>query len=170
MKIALAGQMGSGKSSVAKELEKRGFYLLNYKELIKEEVAKAMAAVGVRVTSEEALEKIHTDKEFYRPLLIAWADTTGWSDASRLETFLKELDKENIVLDNVRLLVQAEMVRVNGFIVIKLQGGNASDFLHEHDLDQFNFDAEIAWEDTVEQKVDKIIQVATELMTHTSLQ
>jgi len=155
MKIALAGNIGSGKSTIAKEFEKRGYYLLNYAELIKEEVAKALVLTNAEI-EQDVLDKIHKEKEFYRPLLIAWADTTGWSTGERLRKILPTINKENIVMDNVRFLKQAEIVKNSGFKISKLEGGDRNDI---PELANFHFDAEIPWMGSVEERMEYILKL-----------
>lgn len=156
MKIAVSGYIDSGKSTIAREFEKKGFYLLNYTEQIKDEVAKAMAAVGVAKTREAASEEIHGEIEFYRPLLIAWADACGWSDGSRLKLLLPEVYQEHIVLDNIRFLAQANIVKEAGFVTVRLEGGRKTDLPSERDLDSYKFDITVPWMDTVEERMDYI--------------
>ena len=163
MKIALAGHVGSGKSTIAEELSNKGFYLLSYTELIKEEVADAMVAVGVTKDEKEALNNIHKDKEFYRPLLISWADATGWSTGERLKKILPVLTEENIVLDNVRFLKQAEIVKEVGFKLIKLEGGESIGEAYDEEFANYQFDAVIPWMENVEKRVEYILQVLDEL-------
>lgn len=157
MKIALAGNVGSGKSTIAEHLQNKGFYLLNYTELIKEEVADAMVAVGVFTTTKEALDNIHKDKEFFRPLLIAWADTTGWSTGERLKKILEHLNIENIVLDNVRFHSQAEIVNEYGFKIIKLEGGESIGEAYDKEFANYQFDAVIPWMENLDERVKLIL-------------
>ena len=159
MKIALAGNVGSGKSTIAEYLSNNGFYLLNYTELIKEEVAQAMAAVGVIQDAQEALDKIHKDKEFYRSLLISWADATGWSTGERLRKILPNLTEENIVLDNIRFLKQAEIVKEAEFITLKLEGGQSIGEAYDKEFENYQFDAVIPWMERVEERVKYIIDI-----------
>ena len=156
VRVALAGNIGSGKSTVAKELSTEGFFLLNYTELIKEEVAKAMVSVGVFTTIEDALEQIKLKKEFYRPLLVAWADTCGWSDGKQLENFLKEMQEKAVVLDNLRYLAQADIVKRHGFLVFKLEGGNRMDI---PELINFHFDATIPWMESLEKRMKYVMHL-----------
>lgn len=158
MKIALAGNVGSGKSTIAEQLSNRGFYLLSYTELIKEEVASAMAATGVTQDEKEALDSIHKDKEFYRRLLISWADATGWSTGERLKRILPVMTEENIVLDNIRFLKQAEIVKKFGFIVVKLEGGESIGEAYDEEFRDYQFDAIIPWMENIEKRVEYILQ------------
>lgn len=157
MKIALAGNVGSGKSTIAEHLQNKGFYLLNYTELIKEEVARAMTAVDVTQDERDALDKIHKDKEFYRPLLIAWADATGWSTGERLKKILEHLNIENIVLDNVRFHSQAEIVNEYGFKIIKLEGGESIGEAYDKEFADYAFDSVIPWMGNVDERVKLIL-------------
>lgn len=163
MKIALAGNVGSGKSTIAEELSTKGFYLLSYTELIKEEVADAMAAVGVTTDAKEALDNIHKDKEFYRRLLISWADATGWSTGERLKIFLPVLTEEHIVLDNLRFLKQAEIVKQFGFVTVQLEGGESIGEAYDDEFRDYHFDAVIPWMDNVEERVEYILQVVPKI-------
>ena len=159
MKIALAGNVGSGKSTIAERLSNNGFYLLNYTELIKEEVADAMAAVGVTKDAQQALDLIHREKEFYRSLLISWADATGWSTGERLKKILPNLQEENIVLDNIRFLRQAEIVKEYGFKVIKLEGGQSIGEAYDEEFKDYSFDAVVPWKENVEERVKYILNL-----------
>lgn len=160
MKIALCGNIGSGKSTVASELSQKDYYLLSYTELIKNEVARAMTATQVTASEKEALEKIHTQKEFYRPLLVAWADTCGWSDGKQLTKILPTLSAENIVMDNIRFLAQAHIVKQNGFLIFKLSGGDRMDI---PELADFPFDAVIPWMENVEERIQYILDYLKKL-------
>lgn len=163
LKIALSGNIGSGKSTIAKEFEKKEYYLLSYTQRIKEEVASAMQATGVVESKEEALRKFQEHKELYRPLLISWADCCGWSDGSRLKGFLQNLDKENVVLDNLRYIAQANIVKQAGFITIRLEGGNRVDVPSERSLDNYPFDLTIPWMENVGKRIEYILQLLPNL-------
>ena len=159
MKIALAGNVNSGKSTIAEGLSNRGFYLLSYTELIKEEVARAMAATGVTLDEKEALNKIHKDKEFYRRLLIAWADATGWSTGERLENLLNNLHEENVVMDNIRFLRQAEIMKQGGFKIVQLEGGESIGEAYDDEFKDYQFDAVIPWMENIEERVEYILNL-----------
>ena len=159
MRIALAGNVESGKSTIALELQKRGYHFLNYTELIKKEVANALADVGVTSTFEEALEKLHTEKDFYRPLLIAWADTTGWSSGERLKVLLESLQTGDVVLDNIRFLKQADIVKAAGFLILKLEGGKSVGEAYDKEFATYQFDGVIPWMENVEKRVEYILQL-----------
>lgn len=163
MRIALAGNVESGKSTIAQELQKRGYHFLNYTELIKKEVANAMADVGVTSTFEEALDKLHNEKEFYRPLLIAWADTTGWSTGERLKGLLDSLQTDDVVLDNIRFLRQAEIVKAAGFFVLKLDGGKSIGEAYDKEFENYHFDAEIPWMENVQKRIEYILTIIPQL-------
>lgn len=156
MRVALSGNIGSGKTSISSEFEKRGYYLLNYAELIKQEVAKGMACLKVTSSQQEALEKIKSQKEFYRPLLVAWADCCGFSDGEKLKKILLTLKDENIVMDNIRFLKQAEIVKKYGFVILKLEGGDRNDI---PELANFHFDAVIPWMESVEKRMKYILKL-----------
>jgi adenylate kinase family enzyme len=163
MRIALAGNVESGKSTIAAQLQKRGYHFLNYTELIKKELANAMADVGVTSTFEEALEKLHKEKEFYRPLLIAWADTTGWSTGDRLKGLLDSLQTGDVVLDNIRFLRQAEIVKAAGFIILKLEGGKSVGEAYDKEFEHYHFDAVIPWMENVEKRIEYILAIIPQL-------
>ena len=159
MRIALAGNVESGKSTVALELQKHEYHFLNYTELIKKELANAMADVGVTNSFEDALGKLHNEKEFYRPLLIAWADTTGWSTGERLKILLDSLQTGDVVLDNIRFLKQAEIVKSAGFLILKLEGGKSVGEAYDKEFENYQFDAVIPWMENVEGRVTYILNL-----------
>ena len=117
-KIALHGGLKSGKSTLAKSLEERGFQYLNYTDLIKQMLAEALAAIGVHVTVDE----IRANKEKFRQLIIEFAAVVGFNDGFGIDRMLSEIkpDVTGVVFDNVRFLKQWEILQPEGFVLVRL--------------------------------------------------
>lgn len=118
MKLALHGARFSGKSTLARALEARGWQWLNYTDLIKEMLCEALAAIGITLT----VEQIHENKEFYRNLIIEFATVAGFDDGFGVDRMLASIrpDAEGVVFDNVRFLPQWEMLEKEGFTLVRL--------------------------------------------------
>lgn len=118
LKLAIHGPLKSGKSSLAQALQDRGFQVLNYTDLLKQYLSEALAAIGIQVSVEE----MHADKEKYRQLLIEFATVIGFDDGFGIDRMLSEIkpDAEGVVLDNVRFQKQYDLLKPEGFVLVRL--------------------------------------------------
>ncbi|GHO44552.1 hypothetical protein [Ktedonospora formicarum] len=120
IKVALAGGLGSGKTTLAHALEARGFVLVNFTGWLKELYSRALSSIGYSVTVEEIL----ANKENYRVHLQHFADMIEWqTDPTYVSQCIDETAIEwyrGIVFDNVRTEVQAREAQRRGFTVIEL--------------------------------------------------
>ena len=118
--IALHGPAYSGKTSLAREMERRGYMYISFTDLLKTYLVRALAAVDVSLT----VQQIHREKEKYRPLLQEFSKVVGWQDdPMRIHEALApwyEAGRPSCVFDNVRDLRQAEELLWIGFEIVEL--------------------------------------------------
>lgn len=118
LRLALHGPKLSGKSTLAIELEARGFQRLNFTDLIKELFCAWADLWGVSITVED----IYADKEAYRPDLIAFANAAGFDDGFGVEMLIDQIDPNatGVVFDNVRTEAQWKLLKAAGFTLVRL--------------------------------------------------
>tara|TARA_B100001109_G_C18855499_1_gene471436 strand:- start:1066 stop:1716 length:651 start_codon:yes stop_codon:yes gene_type:complete len=107
MKIAITGKMGSGKSYLADKISnKYGFYIASFAGRVKELAKELFNMVG---------------KD--RGLLINFATKMREIDSEVwIRTMLKSIKgKENVIVDDLRLKNEYDILRVNGWYIVKLE-------------------------------------------------
>ena len=116
--IALHGPAGSGKTSVARALQARGYMHINFSDALKEMAVAALKPTGTHVTVADMNE----NKERYRGFLQSLGEVIGYSDDPKYVYFsLLDWFGEPAVFDNVRTPQQAETLRGVGFAIVKLE-------------------------------------------------
>lgn len=120
--IALTGAPCSGKTTVARELERRGYLFIDFCDIIKVEAARALTAIGVPTT----VEQVRADKDRYRPLLQALSEVIGFNDDPNYvyralwEYGFAGCAGRLAVFDNVRTPEQFEVLKGSGFHLVRL--------------------------------------------------
>jgi len=131
MRLALHGGLFSGKSTLAKELEARGFTYVNYTRYLKVLYARSLCAVGIQMSADD----VERDKERERPHIISFGSRIGFDKGNFVEECLDEEASSvshpagmggndglypDIVFDNVRFDTQMEKLLPLGFRLVRL--------------------------------------------------
>lgn len=118
--VALTGPIYSGKTSLAVELEGRGYMRVMFNDLLKAYAATGLSSCGVPTS----LHDILTNKAKYRAFLQELGDLIGFNNNP--EHVHKALfswviaGRPPCVFDNVRTDEQADVVRSLGFQIVRL--------------------------------------------------
>lgn len=118
--IALTGPAYSGKTTLARELEQRGYFLVSYTDLLKFYAVRTLASADIRTSVEE----IKQNKEKYRPflqelsVLIHFHDNPMYVHKALSQWY--ETGRPPCVFDNVRDVRQAEELQWIGFELVEL--------------------------------------------------
>lgn len=118
--IALTGPAYAGKTTLAKELERRGYLLISFTDLLKGYACRALSALDIHTSVQEISQK----KEQYRPFLQELSLLIGWGQ--NLMYVHEALDhwyrsgRPACVFDNVRDARQAEELQWIGFTLVEL--------------------------------------------------
>lgn len=115
MKLALNGPLLSGKTELARQLERRGFSFVDFTGHIKVLAAIALSSIGLQVERRD----IEANKEQYRPFLIALATLAGIDDGNYVRMLVDD-ERNDIVFDNVRTPEQWAILKEMGFVLVKL--------------------------------------------------
>ncbi len=151
--ILLCGVAGSGKTTVAKELEKTGYHIYSFAEPVK------------RIAAEILLRPVNKldplDRKFLQELgtnLARARDECIW--IKHMEQRLRPTMMSKVVIDDARFLNEAKWAKDNGFMVVKLEGrrynlaGYVANHKSETELEQikpdFYLDNSGTIEDTME--------------------
>lgn len=119
-RIALIGQTYTGKTTLALALKARGYLLVNFTDVLKQELITALAVVGKRVTMAE----LKQDKHKYRKLLQEFGVVIGFDDDPR---YVEEalvgwhvlFPDTPVVFDNVRTIEQWSVLKRYGFTLVE---------------------------------------------------
>lgn len=121
-RVALTGPMYSGKSAVARELERNyGYTIINFTDILKSSLSRSLALAGAWVSVDD----MHTHKARYRRLLQEWGsaidfDTNPDYVHRALYTWVLQQHPGPVVFDNVRFPAQADCLSTYGFDVVRL--------------------------------------------------
>lgn len=119
--VALSGSPYSGKTTLARELERRGYVLLNFTDLLKTYAVEAVKPFFPELTVED----IAGDKAYWRPFLQAYGAVIGF-DTNPHFVNLSLMDWWKLganvpaVFDNVRFDEQWEVLQPYGFELFHL--------------------------------------------------
>lgn len=123
VKVAMTGQIFSGKSTVCHILETYGFYFIDYTGLLKLFAAQAIElATGVPVTQEY----IATHKKDYRYFLQAYGSALRFEDGFGIARVIQEWrdagEPENVAFDNIRSAKQFDTLLAldPNYILVKI--------------------------------------------------
>lgn len=124
MKYALHGLPGSGKTTLAKSLEKHGFQLVSFTDFL-----KILLSSCIDPLVPFSVEEIHKNKKQYRKLLQEFSKVIRFdSDVRYVDALLEGIPNDtSIVFDCIRSEQQAERLKAKGFIVVHLQLNSSSD-------------------------------------------
>lgn len=118
--VALTGPIYSGKTSLAEELEGRGYMRVQFNDLLKSYAARALIKCGVTTH----LSDILTNKTKYRAFLQELGELIGFNDQHKYvhEALARWViaGQPPCVFDNVRTDEQADTVRSLGFQIVRL--------------------------------------------------
>lgn len=119
--LALQGPLGSGKTTLARALERRGFMVITFNDILKEEAVKALAAVGHATTVAEIIQF----KAQYRGFLQHLGTLIGFNDDPAfvyraLQPWLAA-GMPPAVFDNVRTPDQLEALQPWDFPLVSLR-------------------------------------------------
>jgi len=158
LKIAFIGKAGSGKTTMSRLLVKRfGFKRLSF--------AKPMKQITQNIIFWRPLDK-KRDRVFLQILGDGAREKIAknvW--IRRMEFTLRKLEDDgfvDIVIDDCRYLNEAQFLKDNGFVTIKLFGRAYSDVpkhVSETELDQISADYKIDTGGTVANSYGQLIQL-----------
>lgn len=116
MYIALSGRPGSGKTTLAKALEAKGYKLINFTDLLKQRASEALHV---------SVAEIKENKEKYRAFLQEYATLIGFQTNyeyvyQALGDWFLQGSKEPCVFDNVRTPEQWEVLKGLGFVLVEV--------------------------------------------------
>lgn len=140
LRLVLTGGFLSGKSTIARELERRGFVYINYTDHLKELAVIALGALGIHVTVEE----IHLNKEKYRPFLIELGTLLGFDQGNYVdEVIAKHGNPERAVFDNVRFDPQMDKLLKYDYQLVRIEVPDLFRMARaaERDIDPRQFEA-----------------------------
>lgn len=126
--LALTGGAGTGKTTLARALQKEGYQLINFTDRLKEELLRALYHVDVHIT----LDQLKENKEKYRPLLQEFGSVIGYDTCP--EFIYDALNqwavtgKGRCVFDNVRTKDQWETLKELGFTLVRLEDAHPLTF------------------------------------------
>jgi chloramphenicol 3-O-phosphotransferase len=120
--IALTGAPCSGKTTVARELEKRGYLFIDFCDLIKQIAADVLTHAGVPTT----VEMIRSNKDHYREFLQVLGEQIGFNDnpayvyRALSEYGFSGCAHKYAVFDNVRTPEQFAVLQGLGFHLVRI--------------------------------------------------
>lgn len=116
--IALTGSIKSGKTTVARALEKKGYLLISYTDLLKEYVARALTGAGFPTQPSTIL----AHKEQYRALIQEFGTVIGFDQGGDFmsKAFAGWDGHQRVVFDNIRTDEQAASLPL-GFDIVRLE-------------------------------------------------
>ena len=118
-RIALTGPMGSGKTTIAKELSTHHAYqLVSFTDWL-----KSLAVVVLQKLVKVSVEDIVNNKEVYRPFLKEFGHVIGYDTHPKyIDALLEQTDlSKPVVFDNVRHQKQAEHLKQKyGFLIVRI--------------------------------------------------
>jgi hypothetical protein len=120
--IALTGAPCSGKTTVARELEKRGYLFIDFCDIIKQIAAEVLTNAGVPTT----VELVRANKDHYREFLQALSEQIGFNtNPAYVYRALSEYGfsgcaHKYAVFDNVRTPEQFAVLKGLGFHLIRI--------------------------------------------------
>jgi hypothetical protein len=119
--IALSGAPCAGKTTVGRELEKRGYLFIDFSDIIKQEAAKALTAAGMPTTVEE----IRANKPKYRAFLQELGVLIGFDTDPKYVWHSLGVygwhDGKLAVFDNVRTAEQFQVLQPLGFKLVRIE-------------------------------------------------
>lgn len=111
MRIAIAGRIGAGKTSIAQRL---GFQRMGFARALKQELSELL---GIPVAEFEST----VSKSKWRVLMQAWGEARRRVDPYYwVNKLLDELDDGDIVVDDVRFVNEMEALHRAGFQLVYL--------------------------------------------------
>jgi hypothetical protein len=120
--IALTGLPGSGKTALAKELQKLNYLLVDFTGMLKLLAYDALCCPAL--LPDLTLADLEEKKDFYRPFLIEFGKVIGFDANSEfIEDALGDwhmYGEPNAVFDNIRTDQQAKYLKALGWKVIRL--------------------------------------------------
>ena len=120
-RIALAGDLYTGKTTLAQTLEQRGWHLLDHTGLLKELGSIALTAAGFPVTVAD----IVANKDHYRLFLQELGTAVGWDEGAGIRRLLARWEAqgapEPVVLESVRTAAQWRILAKAGFGLVRLR-------------------------------------------------
>lgn len=117
-RVALCGGCYSGKSTIAQELARQGYTLVNFTDSLKEVAARVLGVAGLDVTVPE----IKRRKDYYRPFLQALGTLIGYdTNPTWVYQAFPPILEERMVFDNVRTVEQFHTLRGMGFELVYVQ-------------------------------------------------
>lgn len=129
----------TGKTTLAKELESRGYQLLNYTDVLKEVASEMLHTVGHHVTVAD----INQNKERYRPYLQSVGALLDFNGGYGIPELMTTWDGTSpVVFDNVRYDAQADILREYGFSIVELWLDNS--------VRKQRSQSTVSWDDTAE--------------------
>ena len=122
--IAVTGPQLAGKTTLARELERRGWRFVDFTGRLKELAAISLSEVGPTVTRQ----MIEQDKAKYRRYLQELATLIGYDDNPvyvqdalyAVGFLLPRADRARFVFDNVRTMEQWNVLKGYGFTLVRL--------------------------------------------------
>jgi chloramphenicol 3-O-phosphotransferase len=120
--IALTGAPCSGKTTVARALESRGYLFIDFCDIIKQIAADALTRIGTPTTVEE----IRANKDRYRPFLQDLGELIGFDDDPKYVYHalgyygFAGCAHKYAVFDNIRTPEQFAVLERLGFHLVRL--------------------------------------------------